>query len=106
MTQIGGFKLLLDGYHEDMDHMMSWFGQNYFLIIGGFVVFILIVVVLLYMLSRSTNRNEMLTKSNHANEEISTINETVEIQGTFCPKCGTKLEEQNMNYCPSCGSKI
>jgi uncharacterized membrane protein YvbJ len=89
-----------------MDHMMSWFGQNSFLIIGGFVVFILIVVVLLYVLSRGTNNNEILTKSNPTKEEISPIYDATEIKGKFCPKCGTKLEDQNINYCHFCGSKI
>ena len=91
--------------HDEWGHMMDWFTPNGALIFLGVISFIAVVVILLFVLNRYTNREENLE------DNINTItpsvkNEEFEPSETtnYCSACGSKLDDRNSKFCPLCGT--
>lgn len=93
--------------HDEMGYMMDWFTPNGALIFLGVISFIIIVVILLFVLNRHTNREEYLedktdTISPSGKHEEFKPSETT----TYCPECGSKLDDRNSKFCPLCGTGL
>lgn len=101
--------MLFDSNHSDIMGMMDW-GPNFWIIlIFGVVAFFLIVIILLYMLTKGSNQSR--------NKEISTVrmpknlakniqSKKFRAKGEFCPNCGQKIRDKSITYCSFCGIKI
>jgi len=105
--------MILDEMHEEGQHMMDWgtWGFiNWILMIIGWIVFFLIVIVLLYFLSRETRQivvhdiKQVQTKKNL--EYTNNTAENIRKKAYFCPNCGEKLDKRTQKYCKRCGSEI
>ncbi len=97
--------MIFDEMHDEWGHMMDWFTPNGALIFLGVISFIAVVVILLFVLNRYTNREENLE------DNINTItpsvkNEEFEPSETtnYCSACGSKLDDRNSKFCPLCGT--
>ncbi len=103
--------MILDYYHDDVNHMMDWGSNGWIYMILGGILFLLIVVILIYFLSRSTRQYDFTNTLNHEasdNSKITSVKENEEELNEiayFCPTCGEKLDGRTSKYCPFCGSK-
>jgi len=86
---------------------MDCFTPNGALIFLGVTSFIIIAVILLFLLNRSTNREE------YSGDTIDTItpsgkHEEFKPSETtkYCPECGSKLDDRNSKFCPLCGTSL
>ena len=99
--------MIFDGMDDEMGHMMDWFTPNGSLIFLGVTSFIIIVVILLFLLNRHTNREEYLedtidTITPSGKHEEFKPSETTK----YCPECGSKLDARNSKFCPLCGTRL
>ena len=99
--------MIFDEMHDEWGHMMDWFTPNGALIFLGVISFIAVVVILLFVLNRYTNREENLE------DNINTItpsvkNEEFEPSETtnYCSACGSKLDDRNSKFCSLCGTRL
>ena len=84
--------MIFDEMHNEWGHMMDWFTPNGALIFLGVISFVAVVVILLFVLSRRTNRDEYLEAT------IETITPSIN---------HTEFKSsERTNYCSECGSKI
>jgi uncharacterized paraquat-inducible protein A len=97
--------MIFDEMHDEWGHMMDWFTPNGALIFLGVISFIAVVVILLFVLNRYTNREEKL-EDNINNITPSVKNEEFEPSETtnYCSACGSKLDDRNSKFCPLCGT--
>jgi uncharacterized paraquat-inducible protein A len=97
--------MIFDEMHDEWGHMMDWFTPNGALIFLGVISFIAVVVILLFVLNRYTNREENLEDNINAitpsvkNEEFEPSETT-----NYCSACGSKLDDRNSKFCPLCGT--
>ena len=99
--------MIFDEMHDDWGHMMDWFTPNGALIFLGVISFITIVVILLFVLNRHSNREEYLedtadiitTSVRH--EEFKPSETT-----NYCSACGSKLDDRNSKFCSLCGTRL
>ena len=97
--------MIFDEMHDGWGHMMDWFTPNGALIFLGVISFIAVVVILLFVLNRYTNREENLEDNINAitpsvkNEEFEPSETT-----NYCSACGSKLDDRNSKFCPLCGT--
>jgi len=99
--------MIFNEMYDEMGHMMDWFTPNGALIFLGVTSFIIIVVILLFLLNRHTNREEFLedTVNNitpSGKHEDFKPSETIK----YCPECGSKLDARNSKFCPLCGTRV
>ena len=98
--------MIFDEIHGDMGHMMDWFTPNGTLIFLAVISFIIIVIILLYVLNRNTNREEYLED---ITDTINPSGKHKEVKPTetkkYCPICGIKLDDRNSKFCPLCGTR-
>ena len=99
--------MIFDEMHDEMGHMMDWFTPNGALIFLGVISFVIIVVILLFVLNRQTNREEyfegtadIITPSVR-HEEFKPSETT-----NYCPQCGSKLDDRNSKFCALCGTRL
>ena len=97
--------MIFDEMHDEWGHMMDWFTPNGALIFLGVISFIAVVVILLFVLNRYTNREENLE------DNINTITPSVKNEEfepseatNYCSACGSKLDDRNSKFCPLCGT--
>ena len=99
--------MIFDEMYDEMGHMMDWFTPNGAIIFLGVTSFIIIVVILLYILNRHTNREEYLEDTidtitpSRKHEEFKPSETT-----KYCPECGSKLDARNSKFCPLCGTRL
>ena len=98
--------MIFDEMHDEWGHMMDWFTPNAALIFLGVISFIVVAIILLFILNRHTNREDNLEETN----EIITPSEKhpefkLTETASFCPACGSKLDNRNSKFCPLCGTK-
>ena len=99
--------MIFDEMHDEFGHMMDWFTPNGALFFLGVISFITIVVILLFVLNRYTNREEYLEDTINTiipsgNHEEFKPSETTK----YCPECGSKLVDRNSKFCPLCGTRL
>ena len=90
-----------------MFHMMEWSSDVWlFVVIIGIISFLLITLILLYIVTKETNKRESTKSSDQQikQTELSSIQNFNEIK--FCTECGAKFETMDLTYCPACGHKI
>ncbi|MBY9014391.1 MAG: zinc-ribbon domain-containing protein [Candidatus Lokiarchaeota archaeon] len=99
--------MIFDEMHEEWGHMMDWLTPNGALIFLGVISFVIIVIILLFVLNRHTNREEYLED---ATESISPSGKHKEFKSTetikYCSECGSDLNDRNSKFCPLCGTKL
>ena len=99
--------MIFDEMHNDMGHMMDWFTPNGALIFLGVISFIIIVVILLFVLNRHTNREEYLEDTTNFITPSGKHMEFKQSETTkYCPDCGSKLDDRNSKFCPLCGTRL
>ncbi|MFX1593951.1 MAG: hypothetical protein ACFFCL_14765 [Promethearchaeota archaeon] len=104
--------MILDYGHDNISHMMDWGSNGWIYMILGGIFFLLIVVILLYLLSRGFRQNTLTNTLNYeayGNPKISSVKENGEKSNEttyFCPSCGVNLDGRTSKFCPICGSKI
>jgi hypothetical protein len=99
--------MIFDEMHDEWGHMMDWFTPNGSLIFLGVISFIAVVVILLFVLNRHTNREELLdatieTITPSVNHTEFKPSETTK----YCPECGSKLDDRNFKFCALCGTRL
>ena len=90
-----------------MFHMMEWSSEVWlFVTMIGIISFFLIILILLYMMRKGTNKLENTKSSDQQlnKTEFKTDQHLNETQ--FCPDCGAKFDEKGIVYCPACGHEI
>lgn len=95
-----------------MNHMMD-LGPNgwIYLLLGG-LLFLFVVLILLYFLSRNHSEENIDKNSKIADQDYqkntSVKNDVENSYSTtqFCPNCGEKVDSETSKYCPFCGSTI
>ena len=93
--------------HDEWGHMMDWLTPNGALIFLGVISFVIIVMILLFVLNRHTNREKYLEDATDSitpskkHKEFSPIDTT-----KYCSECGSKLDDRNSKFCPLCGTKL
>ena len=93
--------------HEEWGHMMDWLTPNGALIFLGVISFVIIVIILLFVLNRHTNREVYLEDTagtitpSGKNKEDNPTNTS-----NYCPNCGSKLDDHNSKFCALCGTKL
>lgn len=99
--------------HGDGHHMMDWMSGgalNWLYILAGWIIFLLLVVILLYVLNRGShnysNNNDLRNQSSQNLSFATKIDKRLQDRSFFCPNCGEKLDGETSNYCPKCGSEI
>ncbi len=99
--------MIFDYMHDETGHMMDWFTPNGALIFLGVISFIAVVVILLFVLNRHTNREEYLE------DNIDIITPSVKHEEfkpseatNYCSECGSKLDDHNSKFCPLCGTRL
>ncbi len=99
--------MIFDYMHDESGHMMDWFIPNGALIFLGVISFIAVVVILLFVLNRHSNREEyfedttdIITPS--VREEEFKPSEIT----NYCPECGSKLDDRSSKFCSLCGIKL
>jgi uncharacterized paraquat-inducible protein A len=98
--------MIFDEMHDEWGHMMDWFTPNGALIFLGVISFIAVVVILLFVLNRHTNREEFLETTNDSITPSVKLTELKPSERTnYCPECGSKLDDRNSRFCPLCGAK-
>lgn len=103
---------------------MDWGSNGWFFIILGVSLFVIIAIILLYLLSRRTNKDSLTDRSHQEifNYEKANKRETQNLEritdykgieeklnsekAYFCPNCGEKLDKRIQKYCPYCGSEL
>jgi len=103
--------MILDYGHDDINHMMDWGLNGGFFMILGVGIFIAIVVILLYVLSRRPRQHTLTDIShqevNNNKDSDKGIEEKLNSENNyFCPNCGEKFDNRTLKYCPSCGSEM
>jgi uncharacterized paraquat-inducible protein A len=99
--------MIFDDMHNEMGHMMDWFTPNVALIFLGVISFIVVVVILLFVLNDHSNVEEYLEDTT---DTITPSGKHMEVNpsetATYCPECGSKLDDRNSKYCPLCGTGL
>ena len=99
--------MIFNEMHDDMGHMMDWFTPNGALISLGVISFITIIVILLLVLNRHTNREEYLEDTIEIRTPSVRHEEFKPSELTnYCPECGSKLDDRNSKFCPLCGTSL
>ena len=99
--------MIFDEMHDDWEHMMDWFTPNGALIFLGVISFIVVLIILLFVLNRHTNREEYLEDTTDVITPSGKYNEPKPSETTkFCPECGSKLDNRNSKFCPLCGIRL
>ena len=98
--------MIFDEMHDEWGHMMDWLTPNGALIFIGVTSFIVIVIILLFVLNRYTNREEYLEEPTDpilpsGKQKESKPSETTK----YCPECGSKLDDPNSKFCSLCGTR-
>ena len=98
--------MIFDYMHDEMGHMMDWFSPNGTLIFLGVISFIAVVVILLFVLNRHSNREEYLEdtieiKSPSVKHEEFKPSEIT----NYCSECGSKLDDSSSKFCSLCGTR-
>ena len=99
--------MIFDEMHDEWGHMMDWFTPNGALIFLGVISFIAVVVILLFVLNRHTNREE------YSEDNINIVAPSVKDEEfkpseatNYCSACGSKLDDRNSKFCPLCGTGL
>lgn len=108
-------------YQNMMD--WGWASNMWFYMILGMGIVLLIVIILIFRLTRRNHRDDSRQvrsqADHHIEEKIKTqaqINQNSVSPGAvedinqkitfFCHICGEKLDDRTLKYCPYCGSEI
>jgi len=87
--------------------MMDWFTPNGALIFLGVISFIIVVVILLFVLNQHTNVEEYLEDTTNTITPSGKHREFKPSETTtYCPECGSKIDDRNSKYCPLCGTGL
>ena len=87
--------------------MMDWNSEVWvFVIIIGIISFILIILILLYIMRKGTNKLESIKTSDQQFKKTELKSNQLLDEVNFCPECGAKFDKQGIEYCPACGHKI
>lgn len=100
---------------DDANHMMDWWGDVFgpgawIFMILGFVIFLIIVIVLVYILNRGQHLVEkqpsLQTQPNKTLKDKDRVEENTQEKNQFCSYCGATLQDKAVKYCPNCGNEI
>ncbi|TES99712.1 MAG: zinc ribbon domain-containing protein [Promethearchaeota archaeon] len=100
--------MIFDEMHDEWGHMMDWVTPNVgALIFLGVISFIAIVVILLFVLNRHTNREEYLeTTIDPITPSVKHTEFEPSEATNYCSACGSKLDDRNSKFCPLCGTGL
>ncbi|MFX0046742.1 MAG: hypothetical protein ACFE8G_01105 [Candidatus Hermodarchaeota archaeon] len=93
-------------YHPDMDMMMDWNSKIWFYVLIGLIALVLLTIVIIYLMNRSTRRENSKTIIDRPTSEATINREYTESINKFCPGCGEKIIDATGKYCPICGIQI
>ena len=95
---------------DSASHMMDWGPYTWLYMILGFVVFLLIVIVLVYILNRGQHLVEkqplLQTQPNKDLKGKNRVENYKQKENQFCSYCGATLEDKGLKYCPKCGNEL
>lgn len=98
--------MIFDEFHNEMDMMMDWKVDIWFFLVVGLIVFVLLTILILSLMNKSTKQVSSLT---HIDDSISGEAINSELNNNFlkfCPRCGEKLLDNKGNFCPTCGNEL
>ncbi|KKM13670.1 hypothetical protein LCGC14_1713870 [marine sediment metagenome] len=95
-------------YQNMMD--WSWVSNMWPFMILGMGIVILIVIILIFKLTRRNHRNEEKIKTrtqiNRRSVSPGAVEDINQKTPFFCHICGEKLDDRTLKICPYCGSEI
>ena len=98
----------MDGHMDEP--MMGWGSYMWLYMILGFVIFLLIVIVLVYILNRGQHLVEkqpsLQIQHNKNLKGKNRVEEYTRNKNQFCSYCGATLKDKAVKYCPKCGNEI
>ena len=92
-------------------HMMDWGPNTWLYMILGFVVFLLIVIVLVYILNRGgqhlvEKQPSIQIQPNRDFKGKDRVEDYKQKKTPFCSYCGATLEDISLKFCPKCGNEL
>ena len=106
--------MILDHMDNEMgdgaSHMMDLGPYTWLYMILGFLVFLLVVIVLVYLLNRGQHLVEkqpsLQTQHNKNLKGKGRVEDSKQKEDQFCSYCGATLEDRDLKYCPKCGNEL
>ncbi|MFX0077377.1 MAG: hypothetical protein ACFE96_18190 [Candidatus Hermodarchaeota archaeon] len=98
--------MIFDGIHQGMGMMMNLDEYFWIFLFVGFIAFVLIIILILNLMKRSTNQENISTIFDNYSSEVKINKKTLRNVPKYCPGCGEKISEFNGMYCPICGIKM
>jgi len=102
----------MDGQMGDpSNHMMDWGPNTWLYMILGFLVFLLIVIVLIYILNRGgqhvvEKQPSLQPQDNKDFKGKDRAKDYKQKENQFCFYCGATLDDIGLKFCPKCGNEL